>query len=149
MSPNIRYIRGHPRVTATGLLQRRPAADVGDEGIRLLRPPGSGIVIVQRVLRADDGIDDRPSGLDDILPREQRCVAGHRVAEQALVVAHSWPIVRPLLALVDDRELDWPAGHPFARALRARADRDHDLRAEAKTNVVAGWRRQLVEHHRR
>ena len=60
-------------------------------------------------------------------------VAGHRVAEQPLVGVRGGPRA----GCSHDRELHGLAGHAFARALGARAERDRDLRAQAEAHVVA------------
>ena len=59
--------------------------------------PGSYSYIAARVV--DQRIHDRPGGFDDVLAREERGVACHRVAEQPLVVAQAralgWLLHRP------------------------------------------------------
>ena len=77
-------------------------------------------------------IDDGPGCFDHVLPGEERGVSGHRVAEQPFVVAE-----RPS-AWCSTTDSSTPAArHAFARPLRARADRDRDLRSQAKSHIVA------------
>ena len=97
----------------------------------------------------DDRIDDGPGGLDDVLAREERRVTRHRVAEQPLVVAEAVAVLVLLLSLVDDGEFDGASSHAFARTFGARADGNHDLRAEAEAHVVAALRRRFTEHYLR
>jgi hypothetical protein len=78
-------------------------------------------------------VDDAPGRLDGVLPREERRVARHRVAEQSLVGVH---LVAP--GLLHDRELGGlprPSLRPgfFARAPMAIAT----FRARAEAHVVA------------
>src|SRR4029453_9988770 len=105
-----------------------PPARADDETVGLARTPGAGGIFVERALAVDHRIDDRPGGLDDVLTREERGVAGNGIAKQPLVVAEARLVaVLQRLPLVHDREFDRLAGHPFAGTLRARANRDHDL----------------------
>ena len=89
------------------------------------------------------GIDDRPGGLDHVLTREERGVAGHRVAEQPLVVAQRHP------ALLGCSTTESSTGRPampspgrFARAPIAIAT----CGIQPEANVVAHRRRRLREH---
>jgi hypothetical protein len=47
---------------------------VGDEQVGLLGPPGARFVGVSAVVSGEDGIDDRPGGLNRVLAGEERAV---------------------------------------------------------------------------
>src|SRR5437762_2188107 len=83
-----RYICG-PAVSVFALLGRVPPADVRHERVRFFRSPRARLVVVHRAWSVNHRIDDGPGRLDDVLPREERRVAGDRVAEQPLVRLHA------------------------------------------------------------
>ena len=89
-------------------------------------------------------IDHAPRGLDAVVAGEKRCVAADRVAQQ--------PLVRRFFAgegMTGD-QLDGVAHHFLARPLDPRPCGDHDLRAQAKAEVVRLRRCDLIEdRHRR
>src|SRR5262249_52371037 len=86
-----------------------------------------------------------PCGLDDVLPREERRVAGNRITEQPLVVANARRLVGPLLPFVDDRQFDRASGHPFAGPLGARTNRHHDFWPDAGSDEGANLRSRFIE----
>src|SRR5450759_4719529 len=67
------------------------AAVAGQQGIRLGRPPGKGLVwsdaVAGRAPRVENRRHDLPAGLDRVGAMEERHVARHAVIEQRLVAA--------------------------------------------------------------
>src|SRR6185503_14562276 len=62
-----------------------PSADAGRERLGLGRSPAAAIVGMRGGHVPEDRVDDRPGGLDLVLAREERGIAGHRVAQETLV----------------------------------------------------------------
>jgi hypothetical protein len=103
-----------------------------DDALGLGRTPGAGLVGVDRRDVAENGIDDRPGGLDAVLSGEQGGLAHHRVGDQPFIGLH---LLRVLMA---EGELDVFAHHGLAGRLRSRPDGDHDLRAQSEPDIVGG-----------
>ena len=102
------------------------------------RAPAAGRI---RQRRRDDrrarGSTTRPRRLDRVLAREERAVAGHRVAEQPLVRSCSSPCT-----VVAQVELALLADEAVARPLDARGERDRRARLQLEANVVGARRRR-------
>src|SRR5262249_27447742 len=99
--------------------------------IRLLGSPRVLIVLVDRRIRLDYGVDDSPGLLDGILAGKQRGIAVHRVAEQPFVGIH----------LIWDRmtarfHLDTLPGILVIRRDRHHANGQDNLRANLKTEII-------------
>ena len=78
----------------------------------------------------EDGIDDRPGGLDRVLSGEQRAVAGHRVAEESFVGRF---FVR---LRIEQQKLALVAEELFAGALDAGGESDRGVGRELEAEVV-------------
>src|SRR5262245_3114413 len=82
-----------------------PAARGVNVLIDLPRPPGARLVFVDRRALLQDRVDDAPRLFDVILSCEQRAIAGHGVAEHALVGIHLFragAVTRQQLHLLTD-----------------------------------------------
>src|SRR5579862_1483003 len=90
-----------------------PAAVAADEGIGFGRPPAAALVRNAARMVHEDGIDDRPCGLDCIFASEERFVARHGVAQQAFVRSFAARL------LVGEVELALVADEILAGALHA------------------------------
>src|SRR5512146_2157639 len=88
-----------------------PAPVGRDERIRFFRPPAARRVGAGGVVVFENGLGDRPGGLDGVLPGEQRPVTRQGVREEAFV---GLLLVR---LRAEQRELTLFAGELLARAL--------------------------------
>src|SRR5262245_35665054 len=104
------------------------------------RAPGARLVGLHRLGAPQEGLHDLPGDIYRIGSREQRLVAVHGIADQALVWRHFFPL------RVARQQLDIVADHPFSRDLRARADRDRHVRAEPEAHAVVAVLRLFAEH---
>src|SRR5579862_1280213 len=107
-----------------------PAIPFGEHAIGFRRPPGVRPVFVDRRYVAYHRIDDSPLRLDRVLSRKERRIAAQGVAEQPLIRRHL------VLALVLGDELDILADHSLARALDAKAERDHDVGRKPQAKMI-------------
>src|SRR5205085_911134 len=126
---------------------RVPSTNLFHQFVGLARSPRSALVFVKGARAVQDGIDDGPRRLDDVLAREERSVARDRVAEKSFVVAEAHG--GALGTFLEKRKLDVLARHPVARLLATRADRDRDLGTQTKPDDIAPRGRRLAEHDRR
>src|SRR5579859_1802229 len=107
-----------------------PAAVARDQPAGFRRSPRIRIIWVEWRRRAQHQINHSPGRLDRILAREERCVAVERIAEQPLIRLHLAAVV------VARHQLDMLTYHRFTWYFGPRANRKHDIRAEAKAEVV-------------
>src|SRR5450755_2974619 len=117
-----------------------PTAARREQAIRVARAPRTFFVLVDGRGVAEDGLDDLPGRDHAVLAREQIRIALHGITDQAFVSAH---LGRGLSGQV---ELDVVARHRFTRTLRARADGDREVRAQAKAHVVGALGQRLRKY---
>src|SRR5206468_790166 len=99
-----------------------PPTDLRRQRRGLGRPPATGLVLVHGYSGAENGLDDGPCRFDGVLAREERRIARHRIAEQALVSLHLLCV-----RLVNHVQLRRVGEHLLSGPLHARADRDLHL----------------------
>src|SRR5947199_3064851 len=131
-SASARMFSGPPSRTATASAARAvPSADLRRQRRGLRGAPAGGLVLVHGRRRAENGLDDRPRRLDGVLPREERRVARHRIAEEPLVGVHLLPI-----RVVDHVQLRRLGDHLLSRPLHAGADGYLHLPTQLEEDVV-------------
>src|SRR5438034_6718555 len=120
-----------PSGAAASAARAVPPADLRRQRRGLWGAPAGGLVLVHGRRRAENGLDDRPRRFDGVLPREERRVARHRIAEEPLVGLHLLPI-----RVVDHVQLRRLGDHLLSRPLHAGAAGDLHLRTQLEEEVV-------------
>src|SRR5574340_334537 len=109
-----------------------PAAERRDQRLGLARPPGARLVFRDRRRRRQHRVHHPPRGLDAVLPREERRIADHGIADQPFVGSHL------VALLVADEEFRLTPDHLFSRHLGARSDgHRHPIGAEPEPDIIA------------
>src|SRR5262249_36230510 len=125
----------------SGRAERRvPAADIRGQRGGFLRPPRPGGVLADRRPVVEDRLHDAPRGLDPVLAREERRIAGHRVDEE--------PLVRGELVgrrTTHEFQLGPLGYHLPALLLHAGTEGDGHVRAEAEAQRVPRVRREVQQ----
>ena len=123
-----------------------PAAVVGDELVRGVRPPRSLLVVVHLRRVVEQRLEDPPGLLDAVLPGEARAVPVHRRVQQHLVGR------RQLLALLPELhvEVDLLAARPGrSTAPATAAGRRSSGRASRRADPGSGRRFEVEAQPRR
>ena len=107
-----------------------PPAAVSHDLIGLGWSPRIRFVLMDQRLVSKHRIDHAPRGFDGIFPDEECRVTTDGIPQQALVGHHF------IAGHVPHEQLDALADHRFSGQLDPRAQRDRDVRAEAKANVI-------------
>src|SRR5947208_16037742 len=129
-----------PSGAAASAARAVPPADLRRQRRGLWGAPAGGLVLVHGRRRAENGLDDRPRRFDGVLPREERRVARHRIAEEPLVGVHLLPV-----RVVDHVQLRRLGDHLLSRPLHAGADGYLHLRTQLEKDVVRVPRREPAE----
>src|SRR5437016_10654508 len=107
-----------------------PTAVPRDERVGLLWSPRAALVWNRPGMGFENGIDRHPGRFDRVPSREERAVAVHGVAQQALVGRLGAD------QLLDQIQLALVADEVFARALDARGQGDRGVGREAEAQII-------------
>src|SRR5437667_12792020 len=122
-----RNVFSHPTRCQRGIV---PAAVHRDQRVGLFRSPRAALVWDRPGMGFEDGIDRPPGRFDRIPSREERTVAAHGVAQQALVGRLGAD------QLLDQIQLALVADELFAWALDARGQGDRGVGREPEAQII-------------
>lgn len=99
-----------------------PATVCRDQRVRFLPPPAAALVYRRQAMLLQHGINRRPGSLHGVLAGEERCIAGHRVAQKPRIarLLNRLFIDKVKLSLVADKLGDSPSKSRAAKQVRSR-----------------------------